>query len=53
MIFGYTCPMLYIHTIASPIGDLIAIANNDTLLVLEFGDSEERTAKIGKIEMRY
>lgn len=44
---------LYYHIIPSPIGDLTALASNETLLLLEFTDSEELPTKIKKIESYY
>jgi len=52
--FIYTGYMSYYqHHISSPIGDIIAIANNEFLLLLEFSDSKELTNKIYKIERKY
>jgi hypothetical protein len=40
---------LYQSTISSPLGDLVAIASDDHLLMLEFADSEELEEKVSVI----
>lgn len=44
---------LYSHIISSPVWDLIAIASDEHLLLLEFSDWEEVPIKIKKIENQY
>ncbi|MBX9808848.1 methylated-DNA--[protein]-cysteine S-methyltransferase [Candidatus Gracilibacteria bacterium] len=44
---------LYHSIIASPIGDLYAVADNNFLLLLEFGNSGELENKTNKIEKKY
>ena len=44
---------LYHSIIPSPIWDIYAVANNDFLLLLEFGNSGELESKTHKIEKRY
>jgi O-6-methylguanine DNA methyltransferase len=44
---------LYHCIIPSPIWDLYAVADNDCLLLLEFGNSEELKNKTDKIERKY
>lgn len=39
--------------ISSPIGDIIAVANSDFLVLLEFTDSKELKNKIEKIEKKF
>ncbi len=39
--------------ILSPLGDLIALANETHLLMLEFADSKEINLKIQKLEKLY
>ena len=41
--------MHYQSLIPSPLGDLIAIASDDHLLMLEFADCEELEAKVSKL----
>jgi hypothetical protein len=40
---------MYPTIIPSPLGDLVAIASDDHLLMLEFADSEELEEKIAKL----
>lgn len=44
---------IYSSIINSPIWDIIAISDDNSLLLLEFADSAERIAKIEKIEKKY
>ncbi len=44
---------LYHSIIHSPVGDLYAVADNNSLLLLEFGNSGELEIKTNKIEKRY
>ncbi len=44
---------LYQIIIPSPLGDLIAIASDDHLLILEFADSEELEEKISVIARNF
>lgn len=39
--------------ISSPIGDVFALANNTSLLYLDFADSSEQVSKMEKIKTRY
>ena len=41
--------MYYQSLISSPLGDLIAIASDDHLLMLEFADSEELEVRLSVI----
>jgi hypothetical protein len=46
--FYFTPMSLYQSVIPSPLGDLVAIASDDHLLMLEFADSEELEGKVAK-----
>jgi hypothetical protein len=41
--------MYYQTIIPSPLGDLVAIASDEQLLMLEFADSEELEEKVSKL----
>ena len=41
--------MYYSSIIPSPLGDLVAVASDDHLVMLEFADSEELEEKIAKL----
>ncbi len=44
--------MYYQSIIPSPLGDLVAIANDDHLVMLEFADSEELEEKVARFPDR-